>query len=177
MTRTPRAPSEPRRSYGPCPQVTSDGSGLGGAWHLSEVEIFDTVRNRTTVFPCGQWLDPSDMASLQQTLLPRGVDGALGNLVQYEVRSRVGGCVGRPGDLFPRLPYVIVHPVGRSGDSREGRKRCMVHIYVSRVNQVVGSSMQEHTRAPGTTGSYLPGGSALACVRHCLPAACGSVGA
>ncbi|GLC44364.1 hypothetical protein PLESTF_000049800 [Pleodorina starrii] len=65
--------------------VTSDGSGLGSAWHLNEVEVLDTVRNRITVFPCASWLDPSDMASLQQTLLPRGVDGALGQLLQYEV--------------------------------------------------------------------------------------------
>lgn len=95
------APSEYERVHPAArclPQVTSDGSGLGGAWHLSEVEIFDTVRNRTTVFPCGKWLEPSDMSSLQQTLLPRGVDGALGNLVQYEVRSRGRGCLaeGRP---------------------------------------------------------------------------------
>ncbi|KAG2499991.1 hypothetical protein HYH03_002273 [Edaphochlamys debaryana] len=65
--------------------VTSDGGGFGAAWHLAEVEVLDTVRNRTTVFPCGKWLDPKDMASLQQTLLPMGVDGALGNLLQYEV--------------------------------------------------------------------------------------------
>ncbi|KAG2450199.1 hypothetical protein HYH02_000301 [Chlamydomonas schloesseri] len=65
--------------------VASDGSGLGAAWHLNEVEILDTARNRITVFPCGAWLDPSDMASLTQTLLPRGVDGALGNLLVYEV--------------------------------------------------------------------------------------------
>ncbi|KXZ56858.1 hypothetical protein GPECTOR_1g774 [Gonium pectorale] len=65
--------------------ITSDGSGFGAAWHLSEVEVLDTVRNRTTVFPCAKWLDPSDKASLQQTLLPMGVDGALGDLLQYEV--------------------------------------------------------------------------------------------
>ncbi|GFR41097.1 hypothetical protein Agub_g1741 [Astrephomene gubernaculifera] len=65
--------------------LTSDGSGLGAAWHCAEVEVLDTVRNRTTVFPCAKWLDPSDKASLQQTLLPMGVDGALGSLLQYEV--------------------------------------------------------------------------------------------
>lgn len=66
-------------------QVTSDGGGLGSSWHLNEVEVTDTLRNKTIVFPCGQWLDPGDMASLTQTLLPLGVDGALGSLVQYEV--------------------------------------------------------------------------------------------
>ncbi len=78
--------------------MASDGSGLGAAWHLNEVEILDTARNRVTVFPCGTWLDPSDMASLTQTLLPRGVDGALGNLLVYEVRQRFRW---RGGEFMP----------------------------------------------------------------------------
>ena len=49
-----------------CMQVTSDGSGLGAAWHLEQVTIVDTNRGVSTVFPCGEWLDPSDMSSLVQ---------------------------------------------------------------------------------------------------------------
>lgn len=61
-------------------QVTSDGSGLGSSWHLAEVEITDTVRNTTTVFPCEEWVEKET-----KTLFPRGVDGAKGAALQYEV--------------------------------------------------------------------------------------------
>ena len=67
------------------PQITSDGSGLGASWHLDQVEVTDTVRGVTVAFPCGQWLDPSDASTLTQILLPRGVDGEKGGLLQYEV--------------------------------------------------------------------------------------------
>lgn len=68
-------------------QVTSDGAGLGAAWHLAAIEVLDTKRQVTTSFPCNAWLDGSaDPASLQQTLLPEGQGGAAGaGLVQYQV--------------------------------------------------------------------------------------------
>lgn len=110
----------------PQPQVASDGSGLGAAWHLNEVEILDTARNRITVFPCGAWLDPSDMASLTQTLLPRGVDGALGNLLVYEVgaaqRACRSACVWEGGwseVRGPRVGWGMEHGREREG-FREG---------------------------------------------------------
>jgi hypothetical protein len=49
-----------------CSQITSDGSGFGAAWHLDQVEVFDTSRAVSTVFPCGEWLDPKDPMTLQQ---------------------------------------------------------------------------------------------------------------
>lgn len=63
----------------------SDGSGLGASWHLDQVEVTDTVRGITVAFPCGEWLDPSDPMSLTKVLFPRGVEGAKGSLLQYEV--------------------------------------------------------------------------------------------
>jgi lipoxygenase homology domain-containing protein 1 len=67
-------------------QITSDGSGLGASWHLNEVEVTDTIRGAAVAFPCGAWLDPAQPGSLDQTLQPRGVDGAAGgDLLQYEV--------------------------------------------------------------------------------------------
>ena len=68
--------------------MSSDGSGLGAAWHLASVEVLDTSRGILTSFPCGKWLEPSkDPASLQQTLLPEGAAaaGGAGGLLQYEV--------------------------------------------------------------------------------------------
>lgn len=66
-------------------QVTSDGSGLGGAWHLDQIEVTDTVRGMAVVFPCGEWLDPSDPMTLNKVLFPRGVEGAKGALLLYEI--------------------------------------------------------------------------------------------
>ena len=64
-------------SLPPPSQVTSDGSGLGAAWHLDQVEVFDTTRAASTVFPCGEWLDPKDPMTLQQVCV-WGVKGAGG---------------------------------------------------------------------------------------------------
>ena len=52
-------------------QITSDGSGLGAAWHLQEVEVLDTARGKAYTFPCEAWLDPKDMSSLTQVRVPR----------------------------------------------------------------------------------------------------------
>ncbi|KAF5837533.1 hypothetical protein DUNSADRAFT_4226 [Dunaliella salina] len=65
--------------------VTSDGSGVGGSWHLNQVEVTDTIRGETQYFPCNEWLDPADPMSLNKTLLPRDADGTIGQLLQYEV--------------------------------------------------------------------------------------------
>jgi hypothetical protein len=35
--------------------VTSDGSGLGPAWHLASVEVTDVGSGKTMVFPCDRW--------------------------------------------------------------------------------------------------------------------------
>ncbi|KAG1672531.1 hypothetical protein FOA52_002840, partial [Chlamydomonas sp. UWO 241] len=82
--------------------VTSDGAGFGGAWHLEEISVLDTVRGVETVFPCGEWLEPKDPMSLCQTLLPRGVDGSKGSLLQYDVTvytSDIRGA-GTDADIF-----------------------------------------------------------------------------
>uniref|UniRef100_A0A7S3VHN2 PLAT domain-containing protein n=1 Tax=Dunaliella tertiolecta TaxID=3047 RepID=A0A7S3VHN2_DUNTE len=65
--------------------VTSDGSGIGGSWHLNQVEVTDTVRGETQYFPCNEWLDPAEPMSLNKTLLPRDAEGTIGQLLQYEV--------------------------------------------------------------------------------------------
>ena len=66
--------------------VTSDGAGLGSSWHLDHVEVVDTTRSVSAVFPCCRWLDGrADPMSLTQVLLPRGADGAAPELLQYEV--------------------------------------------------------------------------------------------
>ena len=58
--------------------MTSDGSGLGAAWHLDQVEVFDTTRAASTVFPCGEWLDPKDPMTLQQVGVCGGETGGGG---------------------------------------------------------------------------------------------------
>jgi hypothetical protein len=35
--------------------VTSDGSGLGPAWHLESVEVVDMGSGQALPFPCGRW--------------------------------------------------------------------------------------------------------------------------
>jgi hypothetical protein len=50
-------------------QVTSDGSGFGGAWHLDHVEVWNMATGECTAFPCGKWLTPKDPMSLQQVSL------------------------------------------------------------------------------------------------------------
>jgi hypothetical protein len=61
--------------------------------HQREKRVFRVLLNLLstspqalpTPLPPASAADPSDMSSLTQTLLPRGVDGALGSLLQYEV--------------------------------------------------------------------------------------------
>lgn len=66
--------------------MTSDGRGAGPAWHLDSVEVVNTVRSTSVVFPCARWLDgKADPMSLTQTLLPRGADGSSPELLAYEV--------------------------------------------------------------------------------------------
>lgn len=73
-----------QNSY-PGAQLSSDGSGLSSSWHVDQVEVVDTLRSVSTVFPCNRWFDKKDPMSLQQPLLPRGLDGAAADLLSYEV--------------------------------------------------------------------------------------------
>lgn len=51
--------------------VTSDGSGLGPAWHLASLEVTDVGRGKTVVFPCDRWeLHASSRASSYVPLTP-----------------------------------------------------------------------------------------------------------
>jgi lipoxygenase homology domain-containing protein 1 len=37
--------------------IGHDNSGLGAAWHLSQVEVFSPVAQKTWTFPCDDWLE------------------------------------------------------------------------------------------------------------------------
>ena len=109
----------------PPSQVTSDGSGLGAAWHLDQVEVFDTTRAASTVFPCGEWLDPKDPMTLQQVCVGGRVQAGRGG---WSTRHAISSCHTPSTPRVFALPHTLpsylpphTDPVAPGRDRREGR--------------------------------------------------------
>ena len=70
-------------------QVSSNGKGLGGAWHLSHIEVVNTGTGEKLVFPFNGWLDKKH--GLEHMLYPdrdgNGVpEASITGTIDYEVR-------------------------------------------------------------------------------------------
>jgi len=133
-------------------QVTSDGKGFGGAWHLDYVEVWNMATGECTSFPCGKWLTPKDPMSLQQTLVP-GTGGT--QLSRYTVTvytSDIRGAgtdanvsleiVGDTGTLPPRKLDTSANDFER-GEQNEFRFEAadvgeIQHIFIGHDNSGLG---------------------------------------
>lgn len=87
-------------------QVTSDGSGFGGAWHLDQIEVLDTVRGVSTVFPCGEWFEPKVwMCAFTCWTTDLFMLGYCGQLLHY--LAKCGLCGDVEGDVeSQRQPHM-----------------------------------------------------------------------
>eukprot|EP00798_Chlamydomonas_sp_ICE-L_P018432 gene18432-24908_t len=97
--------------------IGHDNSGLGGAWHLAQVEIFHPVLQKTYVFACNEWPASTDnvkgLDGCKRELLTGSAAAAAG-LVSYKVlvkTSDVRGA-GTDADVF----ITVYGPKGDTGE-------------------------------------------------------------
>lgn len=124
-------------------EVTTDARGLGGDWHLQDVEVVDLVASRSFFFPCGRWLSSADPKSLTQVLVP-STDRAseLVPLIEYIVTVATGDArgAGTDADVFLSIHgdkgAVTRRPLVASGNLFERGARDVFHLEAPDVGEI-----------------------------------------
>jgi hypothetical protein len=93
--------------------IWHDNSGVGAAWHLASVEVFNPATQKTYFFECNQWLEKN--AELGEAgckrVLVAGVPGGNG-MMRYKVEVKTSDVRGAGTDA-----NVTIQVFGSAGDT------------------------------------------------------------